>query len=52
MSSFPNFRRIFQDSRSDSEEKQVTNAAVFKLVSFLAIVVCMVVTRKISFPSL
>ncbi|KAL2915961.1 hypothetical protein HK105_204385 [Polyrhizophydium stewartii] len=47
----PNFRRIFQDSRSEGEEKQAANAAVFKFVSFLTIAVCMIVARKLSFPS-
>ncbi|KAJ1551559.1 hypothetical protein HK405_014280 [Cladochytrium tenue] len=49
-SAIPDFRRIYQASRTAEEENRVVNAAVFKFVSFLAIVVFMTALRKTAFP--
>jgi hypothetical protein len=51
MVAFPNFRKIFQDFRTPEDEKNISNAAVFKFITFVAIIVGMSVVRKASFPN-
>ena len=44
----PDFRKIFKDFRSNEETKNISNAAVFKLLAFLGIAVAMMGMRKVS----
>jgi hypothetical protein len=40
---FPNFRDIYQESRSPEEERRLSNEAAFKLLGFFIICVAIIV---------
>ncbi len=52
MSSFPNFRRIFQEYRTPEEEKRYANSALFKFCGYVAVCVGAIVIRRSSFAPL
>jgi hypothetical protein len=51
MSSFPNFRKIFQDYRTPEEEKQIANSALFKFCGYVAVAVVAMVMRRSAFAA-
>lgn len=44
----PDFRQIYSYSRTPSEEKELKNAAVFKFLGFIGIVISLVVISHIA----